>query len=222
MPKYQFCCENCSGNLGEDGSSSSCDSSIPFFDEETGFGLHPETLEYLFIIECKMVDKPNKPKCPNCGGKKTYTSFTGNEIVSYIRGNGIVNDKSGARRDMNRHHLQNGDPYGHMRQSGEVDHLLDKIRHAGMDMTKIRKERVGRLSGDFEKAKNEEINLTDDQIKILTRIDEGNNLHSDFEDIEDLNKVLSSLMPDYIYLDKNKNIYRLMAFGRKIVSELTE
>lgn len=230
MPKYQYSCSDCSGHKGEDGSSTSWDNSIPWFDEEVGHGLHPETLEFLFVVECKMADKPKKPKCPNCGGTHTQDSFTDYKLECYIRGDGIVKDRAGARRDMNRHHLVNQDPYGHMRQSGEVDHMLDQMRDRGRDMGKVRADRARVSREAAERARKAKLQeqFSEDQAKAIIIMYENyendrDTDFSEFSEIEDANKVLSELIKDCEYAYKNKdNKFVLMAAGRKAGEELTE
>jgi len=72
-----------------------------------------------------------KIKCPFCGAKATKTFLCANMPEHYIKGNGYF-DRAGCRRDMDLFKLQKGeDPYGHMRQPGEVDHLKDTLKRGG-------------------------------------------------------------------------------------------
>lgn len=207
MPKYQYCCDDCSGKK------------LKKFDGAVG--IHSSTKEYLFVIECSMKEKPNKPKCPNCGGSNTHASFTDYNNECWIRGDGLVKDRAGARRDMNKHHLVNGDPYGHMRQSGEVDHLLNKIRRAGMDMNKVMSSSRKNNYEIAKKVKNQSDDLSEIQLEIIKIIGESGAEYSRFSNIDDPNAVLSSLMPDYIIKNKD-GVFVLMALGRKVFSEFTE
>jgi hypothetical protein len=69
-----------------------------------------------------------KIKCPVCGAKAVKTFLCTHMPVCYTRGYGYL-DKAGCRRDMDLFKLQKGeDPYGHMRQPGEVDHIKDQLR----------------------------------------------------------------------------------------------
>ena len=74
------------------------------------------------MIECPEI------KCPLCGDKATR--IIGNSTEFYFRGNKYL-DKLGCQRDMNLHKLQRDDPYGYMREPGEKDHLVDKLRKGG-------------------------------------------------------------------------------------------
>jgi len=57
--------------------------------------------------------------CPICNGKANKT-IKGCTLTSYIRGQGIVLDKEGAKREANLWQLENDDPYEKFRkQSGE-------------------------------------------------------------------------------------------------------
>ena len=49
----------------------------------------------------------------------------------YTKGNGLVNDVAGARRDMNLYRLQQEDPYAHMRERGEKDDLIHRLKNGG-------------------------------------------------------------------------------------------
>ena len=67
--------------------------------------------------------------CPKCG--KAATRMMPKSVQGWIRGNGIVKDKRGARRDMNLHTLTKHDPYAKMREKGEKEVLIDKLRRGG-------------------------------------------------------------------------------------------
>lgn len=213
MPKYQYTCCDCS--LKDDKKIKESELATG---DEAGY---TETGEYIFVIRSKMTDKPKNPPCPKCNDINTRSSYMGYTNEFWVRGNGLVNDKGGARRDMNRHTLVNDDPYPNMRVSGEVDDMLDRMRRAGMDMTKVR-SRSAELSREAKKkVMAEEHGLNDDQIKILMMIDEsGESTMEDFIDFEDINGLLSKMMPDYIFKNKNGS-FVLMAAGRKLAEELT-
>jgi len=219
--KYQFCCDDCSiekSQIPYLKKEDRCDS------EELIAGAHPKTGEYLFFINCKMQDKPGNPKCPKCGGTKTYTSFTENNIMCYIRGDGLVKDKGGARRDMHKHHLQNNDPYGYMRQPGEVDHMIDRLERAGQDLGKVR----AKNAITSQKAKREadamvEVGLTEDQHKILSYLENNEPCSvSELSKIhDDINKVLTEMNYEYVCQNTNKD-FILMALGRRVLEKFTE
>jgi hypothetical protein len=114
----------------------------------------------------------------------------------------------------------NEDPYSSMRQAGEADDLAEKFRKGGLDKGKI----AERIAKSVKRAKDaaskiNNIELSDDQIKIITRINEKEYcLYEEFSDIDDVNAKLSKLMPDYV--NKVNNRFYLMALGRKIVGDL--
>lgn len=62
--------------------------------------------------------------CPVCKGQ---TRKMMGAVQSYIKGNCYL-DVEGCRRDMNIYKLQKDDPYGHMRQPGEKDDLISRIK----------------------------------------------------------------------------------------------
>lgn len=81
-------------------------------------------------VEHSMHDDPDI-RCPICGEKATRTMIGISMPEAYIRGYGYL-DKAGCIRDMNLYKLNQGqDPYGHIRQPGEVDDIKDKLRKAG-------------------------------------------------------------------------------------------
>lgn len=82
---------------------------------------------FIFEVEHGMKEDP-KIKCPKCNGK-THKTLP-NRITFYTRGYGYL-DKPGARRDMNVHKLVHDDPYKKMREPGEKDDLLYKLRTGG-------------------------------------------------------------------------------------------
>jgi hypothetical protein len=69
-------------------------------------------------------------KCVKCG-TICHKTFVNTRIETYVRGNGIVKDRAGAKRDMNLYHLTHDDPYRGHREIGEKDHLATKLRNAG-------------------------------------------------------------------------------------------
>ena len=216
MPTYQFSCEDCSITKGKAKNRQHC---IP--DEDTA-GWHPHTGDYMFYVRCKMSDKPKNPKCPKCHGQNTISNLFGQETMSWIRGNGIVNDKAGARRDMNRHTLENNDPYGHMRQSGEVDHMLDQCRRGGMDSEKMLKKSA-KLSNEVAakvRKRSQEL-LSEEQTAVMMKMAEDDVEFEVFNEFDDINKVLSSLIPNYVFQRKNGK-FTLMALGRSYIDSILD
>jgi len=213
MPVYQYVCDDCS----TDGKIKKSD----LYDrEEDTAGYHPNG-SYLFFKNYPMKKMVPKPKCPKCGGANTSRSYHDINLVCYIRGDGIVKDRAGARRDMNRHHLQNGDPYGYMRQPGEVDHMLDQIRDAGRDMSKIRSEAASTSRETAKRARRmQQDDLPRDQERVLIKIEElgGSCRFSDLSEFDDVSGLLNKLMPEFVC--ESKDIFMLMAAGRAYVDNI--
>lgn len=215
MPVYKYSCDDCF----IDGKINKCD----LYDNDKEINGYHENGEFLFFKRYSMKDKVDSPKCPKCGGNNTRQSHLDNNLICYIRGNGIVTDRDGARRDMNRFHLVNQDPYSNMRQSGEVDHMLDRMRDSGRNMDRIIKRRAEsskKTKGAADKMKD--LNLSDKQENILIKIDElgGNCCFSDLNDVNDASGLLDSLMPDYVCKSGDK--FMLMAAGRSYVDKLSD
>jgi hypothetical protein len=84
--------------------------------------------------------------CPRC---KVSDVTSGDAIWLYrptvfVRGSGLVNDRAGAKRDMNIYHLtakdsegKTIDPYDDMRQPGEVDDMVKKFKKPKKSKTNI-------------------------------------------------------------------------------------
>ena len=213
MPLYQYTCESCSNDFV--GKKIRKDE---MFDGRVGY--NKDSKEFLFIIECKMKDKPNKSICPRCNSDKNVRqSFTGYKLECWVRGDGLVKDIGGARRDMHRYKLNNEDPYGHMRATGEKDYLDDRFRLAGTDMQRMKSDSAQKSRNLSKRARSMDFNLNEDQIKIIKMIDDKEIKYEEFKNINDINKVLSSLMPDYVC--KTKNGFILMALGRMLFEEFT-
>lgn len=213
MPVYKYMCEDCSVAKKINKSD--------LYDNDNEINGYHSNGEYLFFKKYTMKDKINNPKCPKCGGRNTRQSFLDNNLVCYIRGDGIVKDVAGARRDMNKHHLLNQDPYGYMRQPGEVDDMLDKMRDAGRVMDRVRKRKAESSQKAKKRAdKIKDMNLSNVQEDVLIKINQygGKCLFSDLNNIEDISGVLSSLMPDYVC--KSGDVFMLMAAGRSYVDRL--
>ena len=215
MPVYQYQCEDCSDSNKRVKKSE-------LFDQEHETDGFAEDGEFIFYKTSSMKDKQKSPKCPVCGGTNTIRSYRELSLTCYVRGDGLVKDRSGARRDMNRHHLINQDPYGHMRQSGEVDNMLDRFRDSGRDMGKVRAERAKTSQETKERAKrmgDECLNAAQEQV-LLKMSELGEKcLYSDLNEVDDLNAVLSSLMPDYVY-KRTHDSFGMMAAGRAYVDRL--
>ena len=81
----------------------------------------------VWMVDHSMSDSP-EIMCPVCSHKATRV--INNVTTFYFRGDGYL-DKVGARRDMNLFKLQKDDPYGYMREPGEKDDLMDKLRRGG-------------------------------------------------------------------------------------------
>lgn len=110
MPHYDYLCQDCLKN-----SNSESDSVF-----ETKHSMSASGKELLEATEC-----------PRCSGHNTEKFFGFTKVIGYIRGNGLVNDRAGAKRDMLLHKLHNDDPYADMRQPGEADDLKIKLKRAG-------------------------------------------------------------------------------------------
>ncbi len=83
---------------------------------------------FVFETAHGMKEKPKVP-CPKCKSLKTKIAFL-TIAPFYIKGNGYL-DREGVRRDMNLHKLVNDDPYGYMRQRGEKEDLIQKLKRGG-------------------------------------------------------------------------------------------
>jgi len=83
-------------------------------------------------------------KCPECGAK-CHRMIAGEKKHGYIKGNCYL-DGAGARRDMNKFTLQENDPYGYMRQDGEVDDMVKRIEKASL----INNSETKKIRGESE------------------------------------------------------------------------
>jgi hypothetical protein len=119
MPEYIYRCVPCEEKLAEDNSSVDADT----YDAQVLF----ETSHSMSAAGKELADAL---KCPRCGASRAERFYGYDNIISYVRGNGYL-DRAGARRDMHKHTLVNNDPYGHMRQPGEVEDLKIKLDQAG-------------------------------------------------------------------------------------------
>ena len=69
-------------------------------------------------------------RCCKCQSE-CHKTFDGVNITTWVRGNGIVKDRAGAKRDMNLYHLTQDDPYGIHRAPGEREQLATSLRSGG-------------------------------------------------------------------------------------------
>jgi len=92
----------------------------------------------LFSVKMSLSDDGKvEVHCPICNSlaQKTIEGVT---IQVYVKGNCYL-DKVGAMRDMNRHTLNQNDPYGSMREKGEKDDLLKRLGKNIEEATFLRK-----------------------------------------------------------------------------------
>jgi hypothetical protein len=214
MPIYQYSCNNCTNKK---------DKKIGLYNSDSinlKFGYHPDTNEFLFFVECHMKDKPKNPKCPNCGSNDTNVSYIDLDQQCYVRGNGLVKDKAGARRDMNRHKLKHEVPYSSMRVSGEKDYLIDKFRRGGIDMgAKSNTDSIREAQEKRLVEHNKEIDLlSDSEKKVIVHIfKNGSATTSELSKYsDDINKVLTNINKHYVYYNANKEIWLPLAGGNRI------
>lgn len=225
MPKYQYACDKCGTIPKIPGGKVLATRKIGYYNSDTlSPGFHPETGEYIFFIVCSMKNKPAKPKCPNCNSNKGVNpNYTDLDLQCWVRGNGLVKDKAGAKRDMHRHKLKYEDPYASMRVSGEKDFLSDKFRRGGMDMSakgntdSIKLSQEAR-SIEFQK---EVDSLNDIEKKIIVHIfDSGRNGVVTTTDLskysDDINKYLTKLNNKYIHYHPKKETWFPLAEGNRI------
>lgn len=98
--------------------------------------LPTELYEELVLFETSHPMEPteeelhNATECPRCGKHDAVKSMHGAQIHGYIRGYGWL-DRSGIKRDMNRHKLATDDPYAQYRVTGEVEHIDNQLKKGG-------------------------------------------------------------------------------------------
>lgn len=127
MPSYVYECKSCLQKALKKYELSGTDITYNLPQEifesevlfETYHRMHPTESELFGATEC-----------PRCLSHNCEKSLYGSKIHCYIRGYGWL-DKSGARRDMHKHTLQNNDPYKQHRAAGEADHIGDSLEKAG-------------------------------------------------------------------------------------------
>ena len=93
----------------------------------------PDNLEncrLIWVVNHSIYDDP-VIMCP-ITGKPAIRTLVGCEPAEvYVKGYGMARDKAGARRDMNRHTLETADPYAKLRQPGEKDDMINRLKKAG-------------------------------------------------------------------------------------------
>jgi hypothetical protein len=95
-------------------------------EEEICIEKHPTGL--LVWLECHGMDEKPEIKCPVCNGKAMRSAHGMNAPKGHIRGQCYLN-RADQRRQMDLRTLEAGkDPYAHMRESGEVDHLKNQLQ----------------------------------------------------------------------------------------------
>ena len=120
MPNYDYACNNCEAKLKK----------------KLGRDITDEEYQDLVLFETSHSINPSEEElqaatqCPRCDKNDCRKSMMNANITSYIRGNGYL-DVAGAKRDMNKYHLLQDDPYKEYRQPGEVDELKSKLERAG-------------------------------------------------------------------------------------------
>jgi hypothetical protein len=81
----------------------------------------------VWVVEHPMVESP-QVSCPLCN--ESARRVVSAPSAMYFRGNCYL-DKVGAQRDMNLYKLQKDDPYGYMREPGEKDDLISRLKKKG-------------------------------------------------------------------------------------------
>jgi hypothetical protein len=95
-------------------------------EEEICIEKHPDGV--LVWLECHGMSDTPEIKCPACGGKAMRSTTGLTPPLGHIRGQCYLN-RADQRKQMDLRTLEAGqDPYGHMRQSGEVDHLKKQLQ----------------------------------------------------------------------------------------------
>lgn len=139
MPKYDYACNKCQASLEKKYNRDLTDEEYQeFVLFETSHGINPSDKEL-----------KEATTCPRCNSTDCQKSLMNVKITSYVRGNGYL-DVAGAKRDMNKYHLLQDDPYKEYRQPGEVDELKNKLERAGK---KVAKQQVFDVSAKKSKPK---------------------------------------------------------------------
>jgi hypothetical protein len=87
----------------------------------------------VWAVEHGMAEKP-EVKCPLCEGNAAVVI---NQAPNwYWRGDCYAN-KEDCQKQMNIHKLKTNDPYGYMRQPGEVDDMISNIKRGNKPKPKI-------------------------------------------------------------------------------------
>ncbi len=229
MITYAYICDDCSIDSATKRNKHGDKFSIKGIrnkeDSVAGWNEHGD---YVFYIDSTMADKPSHPACPKCSGVKTNSTVTENSGQGYIRGNCYL-DKTGAKRDQSVYKLKNEDPYGHMRVSGEVDHMVAKFKNMGRDMAMIKRphvERVNTMVKELSKSSSAELaSISEVEKKIIKFIDVNDTARNGIEfsnlpQEHDLNKIMTDLIKNgYVNVRKNGN-FSLMAQGRWVADNI--
>lgn len=77
----------------------------------------------------KMSESPSI-LCSKCNSKM-HKTFENTRLQTWVRGDGLVKDVAGAKREMDLCKLQMDDPYAEHRVIGEKSYLEDKLKRAG-------------------------------------------------------------------------------------------
>lgn len=95
-------------------------------EEEICIEKHPQGV--LVWLEAHGMNDTPEIKCPVCDGKAMRSTHGLTPPLGHIRGQCYLN-KADQRRQMDLRTLEAGqDPYAHMRESGEVDHLKKQLQ----------------------------------------------------------------------------------------------
>jgi len=86
----------------------------------------------VWVVEHAMGDDP-EIKCPICEGEATTII---NKAPNWYWKGDCYTNKSDCNRQMNLHKLRTNDPYGYMRQPGEVDEMSHNIKKGKKDKPK--------------------------------------------------------------------------------------
>jgi hypothetical protein len=128
MPQYNYICKDCvdaaEKKLGRELTED--EQVVLLF--ETSHAMFPTVEEALKATQC-----------PLCDGHNTKITLLEVTQHTLIRGGNWqefrAKNASALRRDMALHQLQDGDPYGYMRQPGEKDDLAHRLRTGGKKQT---------------------------------------------------------------------------------------
>ena len=109
-----------------------------------------ENNEGVLIWEEKhgMLEEP-EIRCPSCDNISSKTLLGIEAPISWTKGNCYLN-RADCQKQMDLHKLETGrDPYGYLRQPGEKDHLIDKLKG------KVKEKKYYITGSKNEKSKSE-------------------------------------------------------------------